>query len=59
MLVHLGSAIVQVRPFQVIESEEALDYPFLKEVVKEKPKQKRTYSKKVKENTDDGKDSAT
>lgn len=47
MLVYVGSDILEVRPQEIIESKEALDYPYLKLIepikkVTKKPKPKET-----------------
>ena len=50
MLVYTDTSILEIRPQQIIETSQELNYPYLKEIITEKPpvaKKKRI--KKIKE----------
>jgi hypothetical protein len=55
MLIHIPQVgLKEIRPGQVIESVEVMDYPYLKKV-KEAPTTKRKYTKKKVEDIEHGK----
>ena len=50
MLIYLGSDILEIRPQQIIESEEVLEHPYLR-LIQEEIEPKRTYKPRKKKET--------